>query len=106
MGRRKSNRKAPPKRKLVQPLDKVFACPFCNHEKSCDVKMEYEKNTAHIKCNVCSEDFQTVINCKRVITCCCSSLCCKFAHLLVVSDLTQPIDVYNEWIDECEKVNN
>lgn len=64
MGRRKSKRKAPAKRKLTQPLEKVFTCPFCNHEKSCDVKMELEKNTAHIRCTVCSEDFQTVINCK------------------------------------------
>jgi transcription elongation factor Elf1 len=63
MGRRKSNRKPAPKKKLLQPLEKVFTCPFCNHEKSCDVKMELEKNTAYIKCNVCSEDFQTVINC-------------------------------------------
>ncbi len=63
MGRRKSKRKAPTKRKLIQPLEKVFTCPFCNHEKSCDVKMELDKNTAHIKCGVCSEDFQTVINC-------------------------------------------
>ncbi len=64
MGRRKSSRKPAPKKKLLQPLEKVFTCPFCNHEKSCDVKMELEKNTAYIKCNVCSEDFQTVINCK------------------------------------------
>ena len=82
MGRRKSKRKPEPKKKMIQPLDKVFTCPFCNHEKSCDVKMEIEKNTAVIKCNVCSEDFQTVIN-----------------------YLTAPIDVYNEWIDACEAVN-
>ena len=61
MGRRKSKRKAQGARKR-DPLDKIFTCPFCNHEKACDVKMEIEKNTAHIKCNVCSEDFQTVIN--------------------------------------------
>jgi transcription elongation factor Elf1 len=66
MGRRKSKRKPAPKKKNLQPLDKVFACPFCNHEKSCDVKMELDKNTAHIKCTVCSEDFQTVINCNLV----------------------------------------
>ena len=67
MGRRKSSRKAPPKRKMIQPLDKNFTCPFCNHEKSCDVKMDYEKKTAHIRCTVCSEDYQSVINCKHFI---------------------------------------
>ncbi|KAG9338756.1 hypothetical protein JZ751_025192 [Albula glossodonta] len=40
MGRRKSKRKPPPKKKLTGNLDTQFTCPFCNHEKSCDVKME------------------------------------------------------------------
>lgn len=39
MGKRKSKRKAPPKRKATGPLDTLFTCPFCNHEKSCEVKM-------------------------------------------------------------------
>ena len=39
MGRRKSKRKPPPKKKLTGDLDSQFTCPFCNHEKSCDVKM-------------------------------------------------------------------
>ena len=26
--------------------------------------------------------------------------------LLIYLDLTEPIDVYNEWIDACESVNN
>nr|NP_001104425.2 uncharacterized protein Dmel_CG40228, isoform F [Drosophila melanogaster]EDP28090.2 uncharacterized protein Dmel_CG40228, isoform F [Drosophila melanogaster] len=34
MGRRKSKRKPPPKRKNIEPLDQQFNCPFCNHEKS------------------------------------------------------------------------
>ena len=39
MGRRKSKRKPPPKKKMTGPLDQQFTCPFCNHEKSCEVKM-------------------------------------------------------------------
>lgn len=39
MGRRKSKRKPPPKKKITGDLDTQFTCPFCNHEKSCDVKM-------------------------------------------------------------------
>ncbi|XP_070140966.1 transcription elongation factor 1 homolog isoform X4 [Drosophila kikkawai] len=39
MGRRKSKRKPPPKRKNIEPLDQQFNCPFCNHEKSCEVKI-------------------------------------------------------------------
>lgn len=39
MGRRKSKRKPPPKKKMTGDLETQFTCPFCNHEKSCDVKM-------------------------------------------------------------------
>ena len=39
MGRRKSKRKPPPKKKVTGTLETQFTCPFCNHEKSCDVKM-------------------------------------------------------------------
>ena len=39
MGRRKSKRKPPSRRKAIEPLDTQFNCPFCNHEKSCEVKM-------------------------------------------------------------------
>ncbi|XP_070140967.1 transcription elongation factor 1 homolog isoform X5 [Drosophila kikkawai] len=44
MGRRKSKRKPPPKRKNIEPLDQQFNCPFCNHEKSCEVKMTTHKH--------------------------------------------------------------
>ena len=38
MGRRKSKRKPGPKKKNIEPLDILFNCPFCNHEKSCEVQ--------------------------------------------------------------------
>ena len=58
MGRRKSKRNAGPKRKNIQPLDTLFNCPFCNHQRSCEVKIEKTKNTGRIQCTVCMEDFQ------------------------------------------------
>lgn len=82
MGRRKSKRKPPTKRKAIQPLDTQFNCPFCNHEKSCEVKMDKSRNTARITCRVCLEDFQTTIN-----------------------FLSEAVDVYNDWIDACENAN-
>ena len=83
MGRRKSKRKPPPKNRAIEALDTMFTCPFCNHEKSCEVKMDKSKNAARIQCTICLEDFQATIN-----------------------FLSEPIDVYNEWIDACEAVNN
>lgn len=82
MGRRKKANKPPPKRKAIEPLDTLFNCPFCNHEKSCEVKLDRERNTGVITCNVCLEDFQTNIN-----------------------YLSEAVDVYSEWIDACESAN-
>ncbi|CAI8012862.1 Transcription elongation factor 1 homolog [Geodia barretti] len=66
MGRRKSKRKAPPKKRMTGPLDTQFTCPFCNHEKSCEVKLDRQRNTGLITCRVCLEDFQTPINCQSL----------------------------------------
>jgi len=82
MGRRKSKRKPGPKKKNIVPLDILFNCPFCNHEKSCEVKMDKTKNAAKIQCTICLEDFQATIN-----------------------FLSEPLDVYNDWIDACEAAN-
>ena len=81
MGRRKSKRQAPPK-KNTGTLDIVFDCPFCNHSKSCEVNMDKERNTGRVQCTKCFEDFQSTIN-----------------------FLSEPIDVYNEWVDACEAAN-
>ncbi|CAH3116470.1 transcription elongation factor 1 homolog [Pocillopora damicornis] len=81
MGRRRSKRKPAPKRRQ-DPLDKQFNCPFCNHEKSCEVRMDRVRNTGHISCRVCLEDFQTSI-----------------------TYLSEPVDVYSDWIDACESAN-
>ncbi|XP_026216752.1 transcription elongation factor 1 homolog [Anabas testudineus] len=82
MGRRKSKRKPPPKKKMTGDLESQFTCPFCNHEKSCDVKMERSRNTGIISCTVCLEEFQTPI-----------------------TYLSEPVDVYSDWIDACEAAN-
>ncbi|KAM7286471.1 transcription elongation factor 1 homolog [Ixodes scapularis] len=82
MGRRRSKRKPPPKRKNIEPLETQFNCPFCNHERSCEVKMDRQRNTGRITCRVCLEDFQTSIN-----------------------YLSEAIDVYSDWIDACEEAN-
>ncbi|KAI6230521.1 Transcription elongation factor 1-like protein [Aphelenchoides fujianensis] len=40
MAKKKSKRKAPTKAKIIEPLDTQFNCPFCNHEKVCEVKLQ------------------------------------------------------------------
>lgn len=82
MGRRKKQAKPPPKRKAIEKLPTMFNCPFCNHERSCEVKLDHDRKTGLISCTVCLEDFQTSIN-----------------------YLSEAIDVYSEWIDACESAN-
>ncbi|KAJ3352554.1 hypothetical protein GGF32_003656 [Allomyces javanicus] len=77
MGKRKSSRK--PVAKVKPKLATVFNCLYCNHEKSVEVKMERDKKIGTIKCRVCQELWQTTI-----------------------SALSEPIDVYSDWIDACE----
>jgi hypothetical protein len=36
-GKRKSSK--PPPKKVAPKLDKLFTCPFCNHEKSVSAKL-------------------------------------------------------------------
>ncbi|KAH7971046.1 hypothetical protein HPB49_018416 [Dermacentor silvarum] len=98
MGRRRSKRKPPPKRKNIEPLETQFNCPFCNHERSCEVKMDRQRNTGRITCRVCLEDFQTAIN-------------LTYADWVLAltqsytTDLSEAIDVYSDWIDACESAN-
>ncbi|RKP36010.1 hypothetical protein BJ085DRAFT_8302, partial [Dimargaris cristalligena] len=80
MGKRKSSSK--PQARRVVKLDTVFDCLFCNHEKSVVVKMEKDSNIGHVSCTVCPASYQSPIN-----------------------TLSDPIDVYSDWIDACEKAN-
>ncbi|CAB4300038.1 unnamed protein product [Prunus armeniaca] len=83
MGKRKSSSRA----KLVakkprEKLDTVFCCPFCNHGSSVECDIDMKNMIGEALCSVCQESFSTTI-----------------------TALTEPIDVYSEWIDECERVN-
>ncbi|KAG8459069.1 hypothetical protein KFE25_002476 [Diacronema lutheri] len=80
-GKRKSSAKQPPK-KARPKLALSFDCPFCGHEKTCDVKLDKDRSFAEIKCNICSASYTTNTH-----------------------KLTQPVDVYAEWVDECDAVN-
>ena len=80
MGRRKS--KARVMKKAVATVPTSFDCPFCNHAGTVECSMNKKKYVGIIKCRVCDTKYQTVIN-----------------------YLTEPIDIFSEWIDECENVN-
>ncbi|CAM0957546.1 unnamed protein product [Alopecurus aequalis] len=83
MAKRKSaNSKMASRKKPAVKLDTAFCCPFCNHSGSVECKIDIKDWIAEAVCFVCKERYSTK------------------AHAL-----TEPIDVYSEWIDECEKAN-
>mmetsp|Transcript_24378 Transcript_24378/g.55554 ORF Transcript_24378/g.55554 Transcript_24378/m.55554 type:complete len:92 (+) Transcript_24378:100-375(+) len=80
MGRRRSRGQAPPKPK--PKLDTMFDCLFCQSGKAVEVKMVRLEQIGFLKCRVCNAAFQSRI-----------------------SYLSEPVDVYSDWVDETEEAN-
>ncbi|QDZ26029.1 transcription elongation factor 1 [Chloropicon primus] len=81
MGKRKSS--APPPAKKKQPkVPTIFDCPFCQRKKSVTAELRHKTGTARIECRHCKAYYDCEIN-----------------------SLSEPIDVYSEWIDKCEQEN-
>ena len=83
MGKRKS-RTSKLTAKPKKQLETDFTCPFCSHPGSvqCDIFLKERRPFAVASCSICTESYATK------------------AHAL-----TEPIDVYSEWIDSCREAN-
>jgi Transcription elongation factor Elf1 like len=51
-----------------EPLPSIFACLFCNHEKSVAVKLDKKVGIGQLHCKVCGKSFQSGINCTFVLS--------------------------------------
>lgn len=80
MGKRKTSSRGPVK-KVKQRLDTQFTCLFCNHEKAINCTIDKRSNIGTLTCKICGQSFQTAIN-----------------------SLSEPVDIYSNWIDACEAV--
>ncbi|XP_073030292.1 transcription elongation factor 1 homolog isoform X1 [Primulina eburnea] len=101
MGKRKSKAKPPPKKRMDK-LDTVFSCPFCNHGTSVECRIDMKNLIGEASCQICQESFSTTVTGLQ-------PLYPRFELTLcfeLFAALTEPIDIYSEWIDECERVNN
>jgi transcription elongation factor Elf1 len=78
MGRRKKAVKVVKKKKKME-VAKTFKCLFCNHDASVACKLDFNTMIGDLYCRMCEARFQTSIN-----------------------SLTDPIDVFSEWLDEAE----
>lgn len=81
MGKRKKSSRTPVKR-VIQKLDTKFNCLFCNHDKSVSCTLDKKNSIGTLSCKICGQSFQTRIN-----------------------SLSQPVDIYSDWFDAVEEVN-
>ncbi|KAI9824828.1 MAG: hypothetical protein M1826_007250 [Phylliscum demangeonii] len=84
MGKRKKAARKPQggaAKKKAGVIPKHFKCLFCNHESSIVIKVEKRTGVGNLTCKVCGQMFQSA-----------------------ATYLTEPIDVYSDWIDACESV--
>ena len=80
MGRRKSKARVLKKERAKVPT--TFDCPHCNHAKTVEAVMDMQKRQGTVRCRICGEHFMTEI-----------------------TNLSDPVDIYSEWIDELEEMN-
>ena len=80
MGRRKKSAK--PEKRVVNRVPSSFDCPFCNHTETVECKIDRRKGSGTIRCRICEASFQ-----------------------MLVGSLTEAVDIYTEWIDQCEQVH-
>lgn len=81
MGRRA--KKAPVATKKRPTLAKCFKCPFCANEGVVECKMDNKAGTGSLLCRLCAASYQ-----------------------MPVHHLHEPIDVFSEWLDDCEAAAN
>nr|BAX24796.1 hypothetical protein [Oryza barthii] len=81
MGKRKSrvSKMIATAKKAAPKLETAFSCPFCDHGGAVECSIDIKHMIAEASCFVCQARYSTT------------------AHAL-----TEPIDVYSEWIDQCE----
>ena len=76
--RGKRKRAKPPAKKAKPKVATVFDCPFCGKTDACGCTMDLDHKVGVIACDSCGAKYETRIH-----------------------RLTDPIDVYAEWIDKC-----
>ena len=69
------------KKKVRHSVATVFKCLFCNHEASVQCKLNLTSMVGELVCRICDAKFETQIN-----------------------TLTDPIDVFSEWLDEANEL--
>jgi transcription elongation factor Elf1 len=64
-------------------LTKQFKCPFCSNDDTVECKMDFKAGIGSLSCRLCGASFQMPIH-----------------------HLHEPVDVFSEWLDDCEAAQN
>ncbi|KCV68913.1 hypothetical protein H696_04334 [Fonticula alba] len=83
---KKTRARRQPKKRVVIPLSTTFTCPFCNHEKAIEVTINRKERVAMLACVICKLEP-------------------KGPFTMQIRALDQPIDIYANFIQECERIN-
>ncbi|RDX56660.1 Elf1-domain-containing protein [Polyporus arcularius HHB13444] len=79
MGKRKKSSRKPTAPRKKDTLETNFTCLFCHHDKSVSVRINRKEGVAQLLCKICDQRYQSKAN-----------------------HLTEPIDIYSEWIDAAD----
>ena len=80
----------------------VFKCPYCNNEKSVECKLDMKTKIGDVTCRICASSYQTTITCNTEYVI--SSFIPSHSLILII-DLSDPVDVFHEWVDAFEAAN-
>ena len=83
---------------LMPGVETTFTCLFCHHDKSVTVRLDRKEGIAQLFCKVCDQRYQSKVNRKLHLL----FLWSWVFIVIFLSDLTEPIDIYSEWIDAAD----
>ena len=106
MGRRRAKaKKVVKKAKPVMMTE--FKCPFCNHDGSAECKLDYEKESGSLERVPASSSGAAARAAREgesADASCRARRCrvCGADYTATINYLSEPVDVFSEWIDHCE----
>ncbi|KAG0130066.1 transcription elongation factor Elf1 like-domain-containing protein [Tuber indicum] len=83
MGKRKRSTRKPTTFRKKEPLATTFMCIFCNNQDTVACVLDKKTGIGSLSCSACGQRFKMSIN-----------------------YLSAPIDVYSEWVDVCDEIEN
>ena len=83
---------------LLLPAATTFTCLFCNHHDSVIIRVDRKEGVGYLMCKVCDQRYQSKVNRTSFLSFILQPLLTHF----VAVDLTEPVDIYSEWIDAAD----